>query len=91
MPWLGAVAVKFTVRVWIIEVVTSFAGVETMVWSLSEDVEAEDRSLSGIDGVEVPVEVLLLWSLAGSIEMEAWEEVEVLEPSLPEVLSLSGK
>jgi len=91
MPWLGAVAVKFTVRFWTIKVVTSFAGVKAMVWSLYEAVEAEDRSLSDIDVVEVLVEVLLLWSLAGSIEVEAWEEVAVLEPSLPEVLSLSGK
>lgn len=40
--------------------VTSFAGVKAMVWSLYEDVEAEDRSLSDFDGVEVLVEVLLL-------------------------------
>lgn len=40
--------------------VTSFAGVKAMVWSLYEAVEAEDRSLSDIDVVEVLVEVLLL-------------------------------
>lgn len=40
--------------------VTSFAGVEAMVLSFSEDIAAEDRSLSDIDSVEVLVEVLLL-------------------------------
>lgn len=49
----------------------SFAGVEAMVRSLSENEDAEDRSLSDIEGMEVLVEALLLWSLAGSVEVEA--------------------
>jgi len=61
----------FTVRVWTIEVVMSFAGVEAMVRSLSENEDAEDRSLSDIEGMEVLVETLLLWSLADSVEVEA--------------------